>query len=198
MLRRSGLLIAIACLMAGPASADTERDVEKAKAHHAAGMRHYNVSEYDDALKEFKEAYKAKENPVFLFNIGQCYRKLGNNAEALTYFRRHLRLEGDAQNRVESERLIKEIETAEQDKNSAHPAPIPLPQPDRQIPAPAGSVNTGTAPVVGSSPPIYRRWWFWTGVGAVALGVIVTGIVLAGSGSDPNCRGIAPCYGLGK
>lgn len=33
-------------------------------------------------------------------------------------------------------------------------------------------------------PPIYERWWFWTGVGAAVVGGIVVGVALASGGGD--------------
>jgi hypothetical protein len=65
----------------------------------------------------------------------------------------------------------------------------------RPIPRPvAPSVVTITTPspapeVRGDEAPVYKRWWFWSAVGAV----VVTGVVIAvaaGSGSDgPRCSG---------
>ena len=35
------------------------------------------------------------------------------------------------------------------------------------------------------SPPLYRRWWFWTAVGVAVLGGIAVGVALSsGSGSS--------------
>ncbi len=39
-------------------------------------------------------------------------------------------------------------------------------------------------PDFGESVPVWQRWWFWTGVGAVVVGAIVVGAVLAASGGE--------------
>ena len=45
--------------------------------------------------------------------------------------------------------------------------------------------------------PIYKRWWFWTIVGGLALGVAITGGVVGAKYKPQNCGGTAdPCYGF--
>src|SRR5678809_1671866 len=61
-----------------PAAATTasESQLADAKQHYAAASKFYDLAEYEGALREFKEAYRAVEDPAFLFNIAQCHRKL--------------------------------------------------------------------------------------------------------------------------
>jgi tetratricopeptide (TPR) repeat protein len=66
-------------------------DKATARARYETATRLYDVGEYEKALAEFKAAYVAKDDPAFLFNIGQCYRKLGQETEALNFFRRYLK-----------------------------------------------------------------------------------------------------------
>jgi len=47
------------------------------------------------------------------------------------------------------------------------------------------SSTSTTAP--SEAPPIYKRWWFWTALGAVALAGGITTIVLL-SGNSPSCE----------
>ena len=42
-----------------------------------------------------------------------------------------------------------------------------------------------TAPPDGSRP-LYKRWWFWTAIGAVVLTGVITTVVLTG-GKSPSC-----------
>jgi tetratricopeptide (TPR) repeat protein len=58
-----------------------------ARAHYEAATRLYAVGEYERALAEFKAAYVAKDDPAFLFNIGQCHRKVGRIDEAIASYR---------------------------------------------------------------------------------------------------------------
>jgi len=66
--------LALALAFSYPAHAD---DKATARAHYETATRLYDVGEYEKALAEFKAAYVAKDDPAFLFNIGQCYRELG-------------------------------------------------------------------------------------------------------------------------
>jgi tetratricopeptide (TPR) repeat protein len=135
-------------------------------------VRHYDLSEWEPALIDFKEAYRNKPDPAFLYNIAQCHRKLGHANDAITFYQSYLRRAPNAGNREEVERRIAEIE--------------PL--------RPAGLATTGAAAPGGPagldlrahdetaakpSSPLVSRWWFWTAVGAVAAGTATLAIILA-------------------
>ncbi len=74
----------------------------------------------------------------------------------------------------------------------------------RGAPGPVGSVSAvdQTGPSGAEPPgrtPFYRRWWFWAGVGAVAIAGVSAGVALSSGGgvSRPCPPEIAPsrCYG---
>jgi hypothetical protein len=50
---------------------------------------------------------------------------------------------------------------------------------------------TESPPVPEAAPasPVYKTWWFWTGVGAVVVAGTVTAIVLAGRSGGGVCTG---------
>jgi hypothetical protein len=101
----------VCCMLARPALAG-EGDKAVARAHYETATRLYDVREYADALKEYKAAYIAKPDPAFLFNIGQCYRKMGSNAEALDFFRQYLKkAPPDDPNRPSVEARIRNIQS---------------------------------------------------------------------------------------
>src|SRR5262245_56298095 len=104
--------VSFACLVA-PATAapapPTESRVAEAKQHSAAATKFYDLAEYENALREFKEAYRAVEDPAFLFNIAQCHRKLGQTQDAITFYRTYLRRAPQSANRAEVERRIAEL-----------------------------------------------------------------------------------------
>jgi hypothetical protein len=88
-----------------------EGDKVAARAHYETATWMYEVREYAEALKEYKAAYIAKADPAFLFNIGQCYRKMDKNAEALDFFQQYLKkAPPDDPNRAQVEARIRNIQ----------------------------------------------------------------------------------------
>jgi hypothetical protein len=77
----------------------------------------------------------------------------------------------------------------------------PLPAAPIAVPIPPlvdNSTNLTSAPVPAEQTsidrPIYKKWWFWTGVGAVVVAGTVTALLLANQSSSP-CSGTgATCW----
>jgi tetratricopeptide (TPR) repeat protein len=82
----------------------------EAKAHYNRGTSVYNLGRFRDALAEYEAAYMAVQDPPFLFDIAQCHRKLGNNKEALGFYRSYLRVAPNASNRAEVQKRISELD----------------------------------------------------------------------------------------
>jgi hypothetical protein len=93
--------------LAWPARSDN-RKAARAEAEEA--MRRYNLNEFSDSLIKFKSAYLHYPDPVFLFNIAQCERQLGDTGEALKFYRNYLRELPDAPNREEVRELVAALE----------------------------------------------------------------------------------------
>jgi tetratricopeptide (TPR) repeat protein len=203
--------MSIACLCVGLAAiSSTVRadDTAAAKAKYESGVRHFDLSEYDPALADFKDAYRSKPDPALLYNIAQCHRKLGHTNEAITFYQTYLRRAPDARNREEVERRISELQAARNAESSlratgtndtAQPrtptveaVTIPTASPPlvaaplvpaaRPVQPPLNSAfDVGAHQETGLAPaaPIYKRWWFWTAVGAVAAGAATVAIIMA-------------------
>jgi len=57
---------------------------------------------------------------------------------------------------------------------------------------PSGALVAQPAPAQQeSSGPVYTKWWFWTIVGAVVVGGVVTAVALSGGTSKPPCPAAA-------
>jgi len=70
---------------------------------------------------------------------------------------------------------------------SAYP---PGPGPDQ----PSGAlVAQAPPPGQAASSPIYAKWWFWTIIGAVVVGGVVTAVVLGTGKSYPSCPSGVQC-----
>jgi len=182
-------------LAAFPPLALAKDDAAAAKARYESGVRHFDLSEYESALADFKDAYRSKPDPALLYNIAQCHRRLGHTDEAITFYRSYLRRAPDAKNREEVERRLSELETM-RDAESAtiansktsreQPSPV---SPEAQkraaaettavVPAAAIDFSPQGEPAPETSSAVYKRWWFWTAVGVVAAGAVTVAIVMA-------------------
>jgi tetratricopeptide (TPR) repeat protein len=179
-MRRWGLRFAVVsaiCLWPSPPPAHA--DAAQARAHFDKGRAYFQVDEYRQAIDEFKAAHVEKPDPAFLYNIAECYRHLGEIAEALTYYRRFLSLApANDRSRPAVEKRVAELQ-------KTAPAPRPLP-PNATTPPPApmpttpppATVEPPVALLVGEPPPsaateapFYKRGWFI----ATAAAVVVVG-----------------------
>ena len=86
--------------------------VATAKEHFNQGNRHYELGHYQEALNEFEVAYMAVPDPVFLFNIAQCHRKMGHDKEAVGFYKSYLRAAPNAPNRADVQKRIRELEAS--------------------------------------------------------------------------------------
>ena len=223
----------VASLAAGPAHAASDARTEKAREHYLQADAFYKLDRYAGALQEYEQAYLAKPDPSFLYNIAQCHRLMGDRAEAVKFYRRYLKDAPNAGNRDVAEKHIKDLEAAlaaptrpppvtppaASSAPAAPPPPggraaAPVPSPIETVspmpaapppppaltlaaPAPAagteasgGALAAGPVPSREEERPIYTKWWFWTGVGAVVAGGL---IIALGAKSDPSCPAGRTC-----
>jgi tetratricopeptide (TPR) repeat protein len=212
-------------LLAGGRPAEAaDPKLDAARAHSQEGDAYYKLEKYANAISEYEQAYLAKPDPSFLYNIAQCHRLAGNGAEAIHFYRRYLKDAPNAPNRAVAEKHIRDLEDLASHGTAPPPAaPVPVPAapapvappptepPLAPLPSsatsppsalnapPPTSTPVSTTPAVENgapsaqteSQPIYHKWWFWTGVGAVVVGGII--LVLATAKHDPPCPGGVTC-----
>jgi tetratricopeptide (TPR) repeat protein len=181
----------------------------------------FNLGKFPEALRDYQAAYEAKPLPGFLFNIAQCYRHMGNYERARFFYRRYLALDPKTPNRRLVTDLITEV-TQKMDSpptpgaaaaasEATTPAPaVPTtaaePAALALTPTAAGSaMATATPPSLMADPnmvtttpgptsrPVYKRWWFWTGIAAVVAGGVVATVLL--TRSDPAHGTLTPIDG---
>ena len=133
-----------------------------AKRHYDRGQKLYALQKFDEALDQFQKAFDAKPLPGFLFNIGQCHRNLGDYDAAIFSFKRYLKLEPEADNREQVEELIEELE---QKKAEADTERLKLGKRKKR-----GDPEEEDQPrETSEGSPVYKKWWFWTGVAVVGV-----------------------------
>ncbi len=177
--------IAMLLLLCGSARAE---DRAAAKAHYNEGMKYYNLGNFTKAREEFQAAYLKYPEPVFLYDIGQCSRMLGDHEDSIRSYRAFLREQSGTPMRADIERFIAEAQEAIR-KRAVPTAPTGTvapgelrPAAPEPHPAPEPSVAEVTTTDTAPSPP--KRKWLWVGLGAgaaVLVGVVV-GVAVAMSG----------------
>jgi tetratricopeptide (TPR) repeat protein len=161
------LLVLLVTLFAARVAYAEDPSTKSAKRHFDRGQKLFNLGKFDEALDEYQQAYEAKEIPAILFNIGQCYRNLGDFDAAVFSFKKYLKLEPDADNREQVEEYIEELET-EQEKGNSKKFKL-----DKKKEEP-----------VETASPVYKKWWFWTGIAVVG---VVGGVgIYSATRPDPN------------
>jgi len=179
---RRGLLawVTAVALVLGATRAGADGDPREVKAREdfAAGR-------YQQALDAFAKLYAETVHPTYLRNIGRCYQNMGDPDRAIISLRDYLRKKKEItpEERAEVEGFIAEMEALKK-RRSGVPAsssgdtppptssitPLPTaPEPKSGGAAPEVLVSQPARPAEESSP-VYMRWWFWTIVGAAAVG----------------------------
>src|SRR5262252_7347149 len=144
---RSLLALLVVALAAHVAAAD-DTTTREAKRHFERGQKLYTLTKFREALDEYQQAYDARPIPDFLFNIGQCYRNLGDYDSAIFSYKKYLAAAPDAPNRAQVEQLIVDLQ-ARKDQEDARRLALPPPPAPTPTPPPAATV---TPPPPG--PPI--------------------------------------------
>jgi len=194
-------LLASALLPAARAQAQKAR-VEEAKRHYEEGTTAFNLGDYQTAITEYKAAYKLRPEPVLLYNIGQSCRLANDLQQAVFFYRAYLRNATNAPNRHEVEERISRLEEQIALQRSPPNNQLPIggaspPQDPGRAPPPAESApaapaaaaasTNATGPLVvaptpagrAKTTPVYKKWWLWTAVGAVAAAGVGVGVGVA-------------------
>jgi tetratricopeptide (TPR) repeat protein len=192
-------LVVVALLGGRAALAD---DASDAKSHYQKATAHYAVGEYKEAADEYEAAFKLKQDPALLYNAAQSHRLAGNNQKALLLYKNLVKLYPNTKYSTEAkdriEKLEEAIATTQSPPNGPAPvgdipsgvaAPAPTAPPPPVPPAPA--VAAAPAPLVTAAPPpaadtnapIYKKWWFWAGAGAVVAAGVITAVALSSGGT---------------
>jgi hypothetical protein len=150
--------VALVCLLLGGAASASEHHhhhhEHKADAHVHLEKANKLAGEGKcaAAIKEFTAAYEVLQDPIVLFNRAECYRRLGQNAEAAADYRGFLKGFPAAPNRAEIEARIATLEkpAAPRPPAGAKPPAGAPPQPPVAKTPPGAKVPP---PPVAKAPP---------------------------------------------
>lgn len=189
-------LLALCCWLLASGVAPGKETFQQS---YAQGVDLYQKGQYQQALEAFKAAYALKQVPMVLINLAQTHLKLQQPKEALQHCELYLLADPNPQPAVRT-RLEGYMTRARSmlpppPGPPGPPAPLPPAPPAPLPPAPAPTIvrplasslpalrltPTGTIPPPAA--PLYRRAWFWSVMGVIVAGGVVTGAVLATRGA---------------
>jgi len=182
--------IALAVIgVAAPARADDAQE------HIQKGTRFYNIEDWPNALKEYKEAYAIDPKPELLWSIAQVQRLSGDCRSAIFTYKAYMRGASSAGANAAQEFITKcEATIAEQQK-----AVEALQTPPKTTTTAPPTVTLRVQQTPPPPPPSEPRPWaldplgdvlFIVGVGGLAVG----GTFLAVGDSDMSATAQKPTY----
>lgn len=169
---------------------EAERAALRSKVSRALAL--FESQHYEEAKNEFLTIYEIKQLHLLLFNIGSCYRKLGDFQKAIPYYETFIQRAPDSpllaeakaylaqmQAKLEADRIAstlaenreaaeRQLQIAEQRRLEAET--IAKANYDLRRRAEAGLLPAGP------ERPIYRRPWFWVTIGGLSLVAIGTAV----------------------
>jgi tetratricopeptide (TPR) repeat protein len=149
------------------------------------GKTAFRLGDYDGAIREWTEAYKLKNDPVFLYNIAQAYREKKDFEKAISFYKSYVKEAPDAPNRATVEARIQEMKDSidKQQATAEKPPSGPLGPGERPplVPSERTEPNRHT-PGERTPTDVSRRPGRSLEIAGIAIGVggaalLVTGIV---------------------
>jgi hypothetical protein len=161
--------------VAAPAWAEEDRDVQ------ARDL--FVAQRYPEALAIYTDLHARTGHPTYLRNMGRCHQLMKHPEQAIASFRAYL---GQAKDVDPTERTEIEGYIVEMERLRAARAPAAGP--------PASTALSIAAPHPVEARPVTRTWWFWTGVGAVVIGGVITAVALGARSQGPlRCPSESVC-----
>lgn len=140
------------------------------------GERYYQSGQYAMAIQAFRQAFVLKPLPIFLYNMAQAHRLAAQREEAIRLYQRFLDEDPGSRLKPEIEGYLAELRRKQEaDRRTEE---LLREQERLAIAAAQESHQHLLAPPPPPPAPVYKRWWFWTAVGGVVAGAVVTGAVL--------------------
>lgn len=147
----------------GPAASATDQDFDKLLAQ---AKEKFNAQQYKESLATLQSAYALYPLPRLHQNMARCHQLLGQRPEELQHLELFLNADPDIKKDPELQSSVQaRIATLREELGMNKQAAAPPPP-----------------------TPVYKRWWLWTTLGAVAAGTAaaIAGGVLATRDSGPQ------------
>jgi tetratricopeptide (TPR) repeat protein len=155
---------------AAPVGQATAADKAQAREAYREGQRLVEARDYASALNAFRRGFTSYEDPIFIFNIAQCHRLLGNKELAAKWYRNFLERVPEPPNLAEIQRWLAKLDREIEAEKRAQAQTPGQSSDDRPVPQGDEPAARGTDEAPSEPVPVYKKWWLWTIVGVVVVG----------------------------
>lgn len=147
----------------------------EAKTAALEGKKAFEQGDYATAIKKYEVAQRIKPAPLLLFNLAQSHRFAGQTELATRYFRGYLTTSPPPVQARAIEALIERLQAQRllevfNERMALEKTRLALAEKQFAL---------GLCSELPPQPPVTSRWWFWTIIGAAAVGTAVTVAVAA-------------------
>ena len=157
------------------ASAEVEPDEcladDKCKELYDTARVQSEATQYDAALINYQNAYARRQVPWLLISIGRMQHKLQRFQPAIANYKRFLALPTEVTEEVLRTKARTYLKQAQQQWEE-----------QKRLLGPQVTVEQ-------PKTPLYKKWWFWTVLGAGAAGLAV-GVGLGVASREPDSSGL--------
>ena len=207
------LLASAVFLLAATSARAADRETQERTAKKACLL-----GDFKQGTEILADLYLDTNDPTHIYNQGRCLEQSGQNETAILRFQEYLR-KAEGLSPADADAVRKRIDDlqAALDRRGkpapAEPAVAPTPAPEATTsptipvvstippsaapaptPEPLALAQSAPNPEPPAGQPVYKTWWFWTGIGAVVVGKVVAAIVLSSKSAaqSPACeKGVA-------
>lgn len=158
-----------------PAPAEVEPDEcladDKCKELYDTARVQSEATQYDAALINYQNAYARRQVPWLLISIGRMQHKLQRFQPAIANYKRYLGLPTEVTEEVLRTKARTYLKQAQQQWEE-----------QKRLLGPQALVEK-------PKTPLYKKWWFWTVLGAGAAGLAL-GVGLGVASREPDSAGL--------
>ncbi len=147
------VLVAAAVALSLGANTARADDAATARELFTQGNTFFDLGQFDKAIDAWQRGYQLKNDPGFLYNIGQAYRTMGDPEKAIFFYKRYLANAPKAKNRAEVEQKIEALQKQVPERPVAPVTPPPTTEPPPGA-APATVPPPAVSPPAVSPPPV--------------------------------------------
>ncbi|MBI4818809.1 MAG: hypothetical protein HY791_21240 [Deltaproteobacteria bacterium] len=158
---------------------------DRARHHFEAGRGYYAEGRFEDAAREFLEAYRLSERAHLLKNVATALQQANQYIEAITILEEYLQKEPHAEDKVVIQSRIDTLRALASASAKAAEVPTPLQTPPQpQAPEPPPSVAVAPIPPPPESHPGALTIGVLAGAGGSGALALMTGLVAHGKYGD--------------